>query len=376
MVRAPRQRGLGRSGKLRPRPATDNPRLLPDADAAVAGPSALGGGSLRAVLVGLAGGAGLFLAWMAVNTLLLIFAGLLFASLLDACTRGLARVSPIDRGWNLAIVCLGFALAVLGLVFWSGYSIALQIDQLMLALNQGLHFLERKVAELGFAPVSQNGGGASIGDLFRFLFPNPNQLFGEAQTAFGRMLGGIGSAAIVVLLGLFVAADPGAYRVRVLEFVPPGRRQSVALLLDEASKRLRRWLVGQLAAMLLLALLTWIVLLALGVPNSLLLGVQTGLLEFIPYLGSVIAVVPIILVALPLGAFTLVVALGVYVILHVLVGSVCVPLIQRQTLDLPPALALAGLTLFGVLFGILGAAVATPFVIVVREAVLHFQRPR
>jgi len=51
-------------------------------------------------------------------------------------------------------------------------------------------------------------------------------------------------------------------------------------------------------------------------------------------------------------------------------------LIQRQTLDLPPALALAGLTLFGVLFGILGAAVATPFVIVVREAVLHFQRPR
>ena len=70
-----------------------------------------------------------------------------------------------------AIVCLGFALAILGLLFWSGYSIALQIDQLMLALDQGLHFLEQKMADLGFAPVSRSVGGASIGDLFRFLFP-------------------------------------------------------------------------------------------------------------------------------------------------------------------------------------------------------------
>ena len=112
--------------------------------------SALGGGALRAVLIGLAGGAGLFLAWMAADTLLLIFAGLLVASLLDACTRGLTSVLRIGRGWNLAVICLGLALAIVGLLFWSGYSIALQIDQLMLALNQELHFLEQKMADLGF----------------------------------------------------------------------------------------------------------------------------------------------------------------------------------------------------------------------------------
>jgi predicted PurR-regulated permease PerM len=329
---------------------------------------------VRAVLVGLAGGAGLFLAWTAADTLFLIFAGLLFAALLDACTRGLARVLPIGRGWNLAIVCLGFAVAILGLLFWSGYSIALQIDQLMQALNQGLGFLEQKMADFGFAPVGASGGSASIGDLFRFLFPNPNQLLGQAQSAFSRTLGGIGDAVIFLLIGVFVAADPATYRERVLEFLPLRQRQSVALLLDEASKCLRRWLIGQLAAMLLLAALTWIALLALGVPSSLLLGIQTGLLEFIPYLGSVIAAVPIFLIALPLGTFTVVVALGLYAILHMLVGMVVIPLIQKQTLDLPPALAVASLTLFGVLFGVVGVAVATPLVIVIRQAVLHFRR--
>lgn len=333
-----------------------------------------GDGTVRAVLVGLAGGAGLFLAWMAANTFFLIFAGLLFAALLDACTRGLGRVLPIGRGWNLAIVCLGFAVAILGLLFWSGYSIALQIDQLLDALNQELHFLEQKMTDFGFAPATASGGSASIGDLFRFLFPNPNQLFGQAQSAFSRTLGGVGDAAIFVLIGVFVAADPVVYRERVLEFLPLSQRQSVAFLLDEVSKTLRRWLIGQLAAMLLLAVLTWIALLALGVPSSFLLGIQTGLLEFIPYLGSVIAAVPVFLMALPLGTFTVVVALGLYAILHILVGMVFVPLIQKQTLDLPPALAVASLTLFGALFGVVGVAVATPLVIVIRQAVLHFRQ--
>jgi predicted PurR-regulated permease PerM len=53
---------------------------------------------------------------------------------------------------------------------------------------------------------------------------------------------------------------------------------------------------------------------------------------------------------------------------------VVIPLIQKQTLDLPPALAVASLTLFGVLFGVVGVAVATPLVIVIRQAVLHFRQ--
>ena len=265
--------------------------------------------ALTAVLVGLAGGAGLFLAWMAAGTLLLIFAGLLFAALLDACTRGLALLLPLKRAWNLAIVSVIIAIIVAGLLFWSGFSVAQQINDLVRALNQQLHALEQGMAEIGVAP-SADAGASPIGHLSRLLFPNPHQLFGEARNAFTLAVGGIGQALIVVLIGLFVAIDPAAYRRGIVELLPEHRRLKVAIILDETALYLRRWLIGQLAAMLLLAVLTIIMLAIFGVPSPVLLGIQAGLFNFVPYLGAVIAVGPILLMTLPLGTTTLLVVLG------------------------------------------------------------------
>jgi predicted PurR-regulated permease PerM len=329
--------------------------------------------AMRTMLVALAAGAGLFLAWTAAGTLFLLFAGLLFAALLDACTRGLAKLLPIGRGCNLAIVSLILTIAIAGLLVWSGLSIALQIDQLVHALDQQLHSLARGMAALGLAPASDNGGPTSVSDFVRFLFPNPNQLFGEAQSAFSRAVGGLGDAVIVVLIGLFVAADPATYRRSAVEFLPPRRRQQVGSILDDTALFLQRWLIGQLAAMLLLAILTSVMLMVMGVPSPIVLGILAGLLEFIPYLGAVAGAVPILLLALPLGNSTLLVTMGLYVVIHVVVGNVVMPMIQKRTVDLPPAFALASLTLFGVLFGIAGITVATPIVAAIRHALLRLQ---
>jgi predicted PurR-regulated permease PerM len=327
----------------------------------------------HAVLIGIAAGAGLFLAWMAAGTLFLIFAGLLFAALLDACARGLAKVLPIHRHWNLTIVCLTLAVAVTGFVVWSGLSVALQIDQFVQALNRQLQALEQSVAGLGLIPGKEHGEPATIGDLARILFANPNQLFGEAQNAFSRTIGGIGDAVIIVLIGVFVAADPLSYRHHFVELLPLRQRKRVGLLLDETATILRRWLVGQFAAMLLLAIFTGIMLMVMRVPSPLLLGVQAGLFEFIPYLGAVVGAVPILLLALPLGNFTLWVTLGLYAVIHFVVGNIILPMMQKRTLDLPPAVALASLAIFGVLFGLASVAVATPVVVAIRHAVLRLR---
>lgn len=318
--------------------------------------AAYSAGAVKAVLVGLAGGAGLFLAWMAADTLLLIFAGLLFAALLDACTRGLSMLLPLRRAWNLAIVSVTITIIIAGLLFWSGFSIAQQINDLVHTLNQQLHVVEQGMAELGVAP-SAGAGASPIGHLGRLLFPNPHQLFGEARSAFTLAVGGIGEAVIVVLIGLFVAVDPAAYRRGIVELLPEGRRLPTAMILDETALYLRRWLVGQLAAMLLLTVLTTIMLAALGVPSPVLLGIQAGLFNFVPYLGAIIAGAPILLMTLPLGTTTLLIVLGLYTVIHVGVGYAVMPLIQKQAVHLPPALTLASLILFGALFGVASVAV-------------------
>jgi predicted PurR-regulated permease PerM len=327
--------------------------------------------SMRTVLAMLAGGAGLFLAWMAADGLFLIFAGLLFAALLDACMRGLSRLLSIPRGWNLAIVSIAIALAIAGLLVWSGLSVAQQIDALVETLTQQLHRLEQSIVELGVAPSGQAGNAKIAGNLARFLFPNPQQLFGEARSAFTLTMGGIGSTVIILLIGGFVAADPGAYRRGILELLPLRHRADSGVLLDEISLFLRRWLIGQLLAMLLLAALTWIMLLIVGVPSPLLLGIQAGLFNFIPYLGAVIGGTPILLMALPLGASTVLITIGLFTAIHVSIAYVLTPIIQKQAVHLPPALTLASLVLFGVLFGIASVAVATPLVAAMRFAFLR-----
>jgi predicted PurR-regulated permease PerM len=48
-------------------------------------------------------------------------------------------------------------------------------------------------------------------------------------------------------------------------------------------------------------------------------------------------------------------------------------MMQKRTLDLPPAVALAALALFGVVFGLASVAVATPLVVAIRHAYLRLR---
>lgn len=176
-----------------------------------------------------------------------------------------------------------------------------------------------------------------------------------------------------MLIGLFVAADPPAYRRSVIEMFPRHRSAQVSLFLDESAYYLRRWLLGQLAEMVLLGVLTVAALSVLGVPSALLLGVQAGLLTFVPYLGAIVAGAPILLMALPLGGTTTLIALGVYTLIHMVVGYGVAPIVQKHLVRLPPAWTLASLMLFGALFGVASVAVATPIVATIRHAVRRLQ---
>jgi predicted PurR-regulated permease PerM len=327
----------------------------------------------RAIVLALAGAAGLFLAWRAAEALLLIFTGLLLAALLDACARLLGKVLPIGRSWNVAIVSLAIALALAGLLVWGSFSVAGQIHTLLETLDAQVKALEQAVGQVVVAPAHGSADASPARRVAHFLFPDPRRMFGEARSAFVLALGGIGEAVVVVLIGVFVALNPAAYRHVLVELLPARRRQRTALVLEEVAHFLRRWLAGQLAAILLLAVLTWILLLAMGVPDAPLLGIQAGLLNFIPYLGAVVGAVPILLVALPLGGTTALVVLGLFTVIHVGVGYIVVPLIQKHAVHLPPALTLAGLIVFGVLFGVASVAVATPLVAALRHAFLRLR---
>ncbi|GAA0608523.1 AI-2E family transporter [Craurococcus roseus] len=318
-------------------------------------------------LVALAAGAGLFLAWQTAGTLLLLFAGLLFAGLLDAATRGLAYVLPVGRGWRLAVVCTLLTLAAAALAVWGGYNLVAQADGLVAVIGEQLRALRGELRDMGVTPPQ--GADGQQRTLAQVLLPDPSTLFGTAYSAFSLASGLLGNAIVVVFVGLFAAADPGIYRRGVLALLPRGRRQRVGEVLDEMAAVLRWWLVGQLVAVVLIALSMWLGLALIGMPGALLLGLQAGLVNFIPYLGPVIGAVPIGLAAMAQGTTMVLWALGVHVVIQTIEGYVLAPLIQRRAVDLPPVLTLAAVAVFGTLFGALGVALATPLVAVLKVAV-------
>ena len=143
--------------------------------------------------------------------------------------------------------------------------------------------------------------------------------------------------------------------------------------MDRISYTLERWLIAQIVTMAAVFLITWIGLMLIGIQSAFILGIQAGLLAFIPTVGALIAGLIVVLASLAsgwvAGASALVLFLGV----HALESYLLTPILQRQALDIPPATLFAFQILLGVVFGIWGLAMALPLIAIVKVIIEHFK---
>src|SRR5262245_21309723 len=318
-------------------------------------------------LVVLAIAAGLALVWYSAPSLLLLFAGILFASLLDACTRGLGSVVPIARSWRYAVVVVIFAgCATLGLA-WGIERLPGQVHALIQVMDTQLTVLERGLAGFGIDLFGPSGRQ----DLSQFL-SDPGRLFGHVQYAVTGAYVVIINTIVVVCLGLFFAGHPAAYREGALVLMPIAARPRIRSVMDEMGRTMRYWLMGQLLRSAVVAIVLAVAFHLLGVPGATLLGVQAGASNFIPYLGPLIAAFPVALVAMPLGLSTLAWVMITYTVIQTIEGFVIAPLISKGSVNVAPAWTLFAIVILGALFGALGVALAAPVLAVGRIAVLRF----
>jgi predicted PurR-regulated permease PerM len=339
---------------------------------------------------GLVFAAALFLAWRAANGLFLIFTGLLFAVFLDACTRALGRFWAASRPWRLATASIALALLVCGGIGAGGYTLARQADELATTVQDQLRLVRGELSKRGLLASGQTGGeranepatatvsddasqrsNSFVGQLGQSLLPDPGAFVRSAASAFGALLGGLGNLVVIVFLGLYVAIDPQLYRRGALLVVSRGERDRIGAVLDEVAGSLRRWMVGQLVSMAIIAVMSFVGLLLIGMPGATVLALQVGAFAFIPYIGAFVGGAVIVLAALAQGGTMALWAFGVYFVVQFAESYVIAPLVQRRTTHLPPALTIAALVVFGSLFGLWGLALAAPIVASLRVMTLR-----
>ena len=135
--------------------------------------------------------------------------------------------------------------------------------------------------------------------------------------------------------------------------------------MDRVTVVLRKWLVTQLIAMLVIGVVTTVVLLLLGVKAAFALGLLAGLFEFIPTVGPLLSAVPGVAMGFldsPEKALTVGLA---YLVIQQLEGHVLIPMLMKEGMDLPPALTIVTQAVMALLFGFLGLMVAVPLLAVV-----------
>jgi predicted PurR-regulated permease PerM len=194
-----------------------------------------------------------------------------------------------------------------------------------------------------------------------------------AQQSFLRMLTSTFAITGAFLLVLFIAAyiglDPPLYHGGILQLVPPRDRDRAALTLTRLATALRRWLVTQLIAMVVIGAVTTVFLFMLHVKAALPLGILAGVSKFIPIVGSIFAAIPAIAMAfIDSPHKALLVAVG-YIVIQFVENHLLVPVLMKRGVDLPPAMTLGIQALMSVLFGFLGLLVAVPLLAVILTVV-------
>jgi len=162
------------------------------------------------------------------------------------------------------------------------------------------------------------------------------------------------------LMSIYLAIDPSVYRRGLLHLVPRRLRGQTEEILSAIVVTLRKWLVTQLIAMIVIGVVTTVVLMALKVRAAVPLGILAGLLEFVPNLGPVLSSLPAIAMGFvdsPQKALAVAIA---YVGIQFIENHLLIPILMKQGLNLPPALTIVMQSLMALIFGVLGLLVAVP----------------
>ena len=318
--------------------------------------------------------------WYSVYVLFLIFAGVLVAILLRALAEVVARYTRLSHRWSLVIVLLVLVAGFAGFWYVAAQSLTEQVQALSKSLPDAWENFQNKLRETGIGRYALENFAPTSGPTTE---PSTAPAAGAPASAgsggggfSGLLLGRFGGflttvmdlfAALVVVLftGLFLAFDPKQYVRGTIRLVPPHYRMRAGEVLGAMGYTLKWWLIGQGVTMTVIAIATWIGLAIIGVPLALVLGIIAGLFNFIPNFGPLFSMIPATLLALTISPTKAIAVIVMFIALQNLEGNLLTPMVQRKSVDLPPALGIIAQILLGILVGAVGLMLAWPLAAVV-----------
>ena len=290
------------------------------------------------------------------SVMLLLLAGTLIAVYFRGLSGYICRKTNWKEGACLATSIIG-SLLLLIFVFWMiGAKFQAQVaaltETLPTTIENAKTYLQKsaigkKIVEKISSPQTQKNIETTAGTLFKSTF------------------GILGDIYVVLFIGIFFTVSPKLYKSGIVKLAPPGHQKKTDDVLRKLAENLKKWLKGQLLAMLVVTILSSIGLAIIGVPMWLALAIIAGLLNFIPNFGPLIAMLPAVLIGLMDSSTTALLVAGLYILIQVLESNFITPMVQQKLVSIPPALIIIAQLLISPLTGAWGLVLATPLMVII-----------
>ncbi len=181
------------------------------------------------------------------------------------------------------------------------------------------------------------------------------------------VLTGLVSFITVFVLIFYLLADQESIKKLAIEYLPINRKEQIIEALRQVGEKMGGWLLGQLTLMVIIGLINGLILLIMGIPYALALGLWCGLTELIPYIGPILGMIVALVVAFASTGNLLIplIILIAFMLVQQLEANFLVPKIMGKAVGLSPVIIIFAILIGGKLFGLTGVILAVPAAAVV-----------
>jgi len=187
-----------------------------------------------------------------------------------------------------------------------------------------------------------------------------NTLSGVFSTISG-FFGGVFSLVLVLVLTFYMVVQEDPLKKILRSIIPDEYIPWYAQIMKRMREKLGAWMRGQLILSLVIGVLVFIGLSILQIKYAAILGMLAAILEFIPYVGPVLAAIPALFLAFSQGGvIKLIFVIVMYIIIQQLENHLLVPKVMQKAVGLNPVIIIVAILAGAKLAGILGVLIAIP----------------
>ncbi len=294
--------------------------------------------------------------------ILLLVIALVLAGTLSPLLAWLER-HKIKRPLGLGIVLIGMIALIGGLGALVVPALASQITSVVDNAPQMRTQLADTLATIpGLTNVAQTVREAELSGVVSTI---GTQALAYAAVA----LQSVFYAIMALILAIYLLADHERVQGFIFALLPRRYHLRSARVLLDMETIVGGYVRGQALTSILIAVFTWVVLAAFGVPNALALAVIAGFADLIPLIGPILAVAPPVLAALTQGPVTATIVLALLLVYNQIENHILIPRVYGQTMRLSPVAVIVSLLTGGALLGVVGALLALPIAAGIRVLV-------